>query len=195
MWRYADVQLYLQPLVCHKNCCLLQAGQLCRQSKSMVLPLCLTVTSTPCLPFTITIHWNGTAVWCDAILMDDNQSGILQSLAGPNDCKNPDWLPSIEMASHQTAMPEECLHVADTPSNTDVVASWQSHWRLWWLCCIACCVLVILDSNLGAVKPDTGCQTCLLGNLGRGCHCLGPPHMNMLTHPVLRHCCSSNVAT
>lgn len=41
--------------MCHKICCLLQAGQLCRQSKSMVLLLCLAVTSSLHLPFTITI--------------------------------------------------------------------------------------------------------------------------------------------
>jgi len=29
----------------------------------------------------------------------------------------------MEMASHQTAMPEECLHVAGTPFKTDVFTS------------------------------------------------------------------------
>jgi len=38
-----------------KTVCLLQAGQLYRQSKSMVFLLCLAVTSSLRLPFTITI--------------------------------------------------------------------------------------------------------------------------------------------
>lgn len=35
-------------------------------------------------------HSSGIAVWCDAISMEGDQSGILQTLDGPNDCHIPD---------------------------------------------------------------------------------------------------------